>query len=103
VSTPLRSTPGADRRGDDHDREKSRAQAAVPAKAQVADIFDIAGDPDITDAEVRLWIHYRRHHIGNRGAFVSDEATVAALGVRPGRLPRAVLPHALEAAGPAEE
>ncbi len=49
-------------------------------KARLADVFALVCDPDVSDAELRLWLHYRQHHIDGRGAFISDPATTTALG-----------------------
>ncbi len=55
-------------------------QGGPPAKARLADVFALVCDSDVSDAELRLWLHYRQHHIGDRGAFISDAATTTALG-----------------------
>ncbi len=55
-------------------------QGGPPAKARLADVFALVCDSDVSDPELRLWLHYRQHHIDDRGAFISDAATTTALG-----------------------
>ncbi len=55
-------------------------QEGPPAKARLADVFALVCDSDVSDPELRLWLHYRQHHIDGRGAFISDAATTTALG-----------------------
>ena len=51
----------------------------MPNKARVTDALHLASE-DVSDAEIRLWLWYRKHHIGERGAYISDPATAGALG-----------------------
>ena len=55
----------------------------VPPKARTTDVYRLLDNPDIEDREIRLWLWYRRHHIDDRGAYVSDAATIKALGWGP--------------------
>ena len=52
----------------------------LPAqRAPIPALWVINGDPALSDAAVRLWVWYRRHHVGDLGAYVSDPQTARAL------------------------
>ena len=53
--------------------------SAPPAKVPAHKVWHIVNAP-LKDRGRVLWIWYRRHHIDERGAFVSDDATAARLG-----------------------
>lgn len=33
-------------------------QGGPPAKTRLPDVFALVSDPDVSDAELRLWLHY---------------------------------------------
>lgn len=48
-------------------------------KARVGDVFGLFEDGRLSTDEIGLWLWYRKHHVGDGGAFVSDDRTAAVL------------------------